>query len=697
MLSGACWSVASRTWPSRARSAHALFGGDHDGPLGALGPHAFGDPLAGANSWAVGADLARDGHVLLATDQHAPLSNPSLFYPIHLIVRDIDGDPLTDDALDVIGVTFPGVPGVVLGSNGRVAWGATAAEHDVNDVYLETIAPCPASAGDCVAWTDPQGVAQHVRLQTFTEDIRIGALGVLTGTAQATYEVVPHHGPILPAIDRAHHALIPRTGATALSVRYTGYEPSFELRAFYQLALATTVHDGFAALRDIHYGGQNWTLIDNEAHIGWTTQAFIPLREPAAETWDPLVRQDAPAPFFVLPGDGSADWIEGAALAPRYIPHAVDPPQGYLVTANADPVGATFDGLPLNQHASDGDLYAGVAYAAGLREDRITALVQDAAGAAGGVSLGDMERIQHDTHSNVGARLAPVIVAALDRISNPTGSPADLAPYVSGLSEADTMRLVRARELLAAWSFATPAATDAPDRDSAATALFNTWMHFFVVRTLGDELAVIGFDLARLDDNLIVRIIHAMLTDPKSFVTSPATQQPILCDDYATPGPDTSCTVQILAAMLDAMTYLASPQAFATDDTTAWRWGQLHRLMIAPLVPDADLDLPAPGERSPGGFPRDGDNFAIDRADHGWADLDFSQRASGPAQRSVAEARRGQPIAVHWALPGGTIFDRRSPHYRDLLDHYYLTDQHFDAPIAIADIVAAGESRWVFR
>jgi len=78
-----------------------------------------------------------------------------------------------------------------------------------------------------------------------------------------------------------------------------------------------------------------------------------------------------------------------------------------------------------------------------------------------------------------------------------------------------------------------------------------------------------------------------MLTDPNSFVTSPATQQPILCDDYAGAGPDVSCTVQ--------------------------------------------------------------------------------------------------------------IFDRRSPHYRDLLDGSYLTGMGFDAPFAIADIVAAGETRWVFQ
>lgn len=699
---GAAADAAPAADPARPVVPQALLDSARDALSGAFGAR-FAGRFAGSNSWVVGAERAGGVHVLLAADQHVPLGNPSLYYPTHLIVQPLDGEDVEIDpgalpavTLDLIGVTIPGIPGIVLGSNGNVAWSTTTAEHDVNDLYLEHIAPCPTGGGDCAAWTDAQGVARSVRLQSFTEDIRVGTRGAIRSSLRATYEVAPHHGPILPVIDRAQHALIPRSAATAISVRHAGDQPSFELRALYRLALAGDVHAAFAALRDIRQGGQNWTIIDNHQHIGWTAQAFVPVRKPAAMAWDPLVRQDSLAPFFVLPGDGGGDWIDGEALLPRYIPHAVDPPQGYLVTANADPVGATFDGLPLNQRAADGDLYAGVAYAAGLREDRITALVQQAAAAPRGVSLDDMARIQRDTRSSVGERLAPAIRTALARVDSPLGSPADLAPYVAALSPADRDRLAAARGLLDAWTFATPAATDGPDPDSAATALFHTWMHFFLSRTLADELAAVGFDLWRLDDDRLVRIVHAVLNDPGSLVNSPATQQPILCDDIATPG-DTSCTVQILAAMIDAMTHLASPQGFGTTDTAAWRWGALHRLTIPPLSPDAALALPAPGELATAGFPRAGDGFAINRAGHGWSTLDFSQRSDGAAQRFIAEARPGAPIAIRWALPGGAIFDRRSPHYRDLLDRYYLTGELFDAPIAIADIVAAGELRWVFR
>src|SRR5262249_55950926 len=129
-----------------------------NGPLGALGPHAFMRPHAGSNNWAVAPQLG-NGKALLATDQHLQLPNPSIFYPTHLIVN---------GATDVLGVTFPGIPGVILGTNGDLAWSATVSEHDVNDVFLETISPC--GAGNCVAFQGAQ-----VPIQTFTETIDIGA------------------------------------------------------------------------------------------------------------------------------------------------------------------------------------------------------------------------------------------------------------------------------------------------------------------------------------------------------------------------------------------------------------------------------------------------------------------------------------------------------------------------------------------
>ncbi|MCX5745455.1 MAG: penicillin acylase family protein [Proteobacteria bacterium] len=666
---------------ARSFFRHTIF----SGPFGSLGPHAFMQPFSGSNNWAVGPSRA-NGQALLATDQHLQLPNPSIFYPTHLTI----GEPGEEPTLDVMGVTFPGIPGVILGTNGKVAWSGTVSEHDVNDIYLETIAPCIGGTGDCVEFQGGQ-----VALEPFTEDIGVGALGTITRHVSATYEVVPHHGPLIPTVK--DHALVPRSGDHALSVRYTGYISTFEIRALWNLSHARTVDEGFAALRDFSYGSQNWTMIDVDKNIGWTTNAVIPNRDVRAYTWNVTSNPDGLAPFFVLPGDGTAEWE--SRMDSRYVPHAINPAQGYLATANADPVGATFDGDPLNQPMVAGrPLYAGITYAAGVRQERISQMIEAAGTTA---TLADMAVIQRDTRSNVGEHLVPAITAALGKLDDASATPSDVASYLASLSTEDRTRLQTARTLLAGWSRATPAAIGTPTAaelgDSAATALFNAWMHFFIERSLGDEFTAMSFDVWRMDDNQVLRIINAMLVHPATFVQSVTSHQPILCDDLTTSGVDESCSRIILAALVDAMGQLEGPAGFDTADVTRWQWGLMHHLTISPLFPNPNLDLPAPGESSTGGFPKAGDNFAVNRADQGWADLDFSQSADGPAQRFLAETTADGAIAVKWALPGGVIYDKRSAHYRDLLDQYYLPETHFDAPFTLDQIIAAGETRWTFH
>lgn len=683
--------------PELFAQARAYFQrGLHTGPLGALGPHAFMHPFAGSNNWAVGPSRTGEDVALLATDQHLQLPNPSIFYPTHLMIADTSADPVlvgagsgaTDEQVpgDLLGVTFPGIPGVILGTNGALAWSGTVSEHDVNDVYLETIVPC--AQGSCTMFN-----GTPVPIQTFTETIKVGTLGSINDSEQrsAVYEVVPHHGPIIPVIDPVHHTITPRTASTAMSVRFTGYEPSFEIRALWNLGRAHSVEEGFRALTDFSYGSQNWTMIDQELNIGWTTHARVPVRDPRAYTWNAVSNPDGLAPFFVLPGDGTAEWQ--GELSSRYIPHAINPPppHDYLATANADPVGATFDGDPLDQPQVDGrPLYVGVSYAAGVREERISTLIEQR---GVGITVDDMARIQHDTSSNVGAKLVPAIRTALARLDSTAGAPSDAAEYLDNLPMLDRARLMAARSLLDPWTFATPTGGRP---GSAATCVFNVWMHFFLSRALADEFRAVGLELFDFDDNFIFRIVYALLTDPASFVQSTATGQPIVCDDMATPATE-SCTKVILQAMVDTMARLETE--FPDTAPALYDWGQLHRLKINPLFPNTALSLPKGDEA---GFAKSGDMFAINRSDTSWAGLDFSQAADGPAQRFLATAQRDplgqtQPIQVKWALPGGVIYDPSSHHYRDLLDDYYLQERHFDAPYSIDEINAAGENRWVFR
>jgi penicillin G amidase len=657
------------------------------------GPHAFMVPHAGSNNWVVGPSLA-GGKALLAGDQHLSLPNPSIFYPVHLTVP---------GEIDVFGQTFPGIPGVILGSNGKAAWTSTVVFHDVNDVYLETIAPCTTEAGDCVMHNGAQ-----VPIEKRTEQVRVGLFGNLVAdrTVSATYERVPHHGPIVPTISGG--MIVPRTASTALSIRYTGYEPTHEIRAVWKLAHSRTVDEGFKALADFSFGGQNWVLIDDQKNIGWTTNAKVPRRKPAAYGWDPDSNPGGMAPFFILPGTGEGDWESvDPYVSTRYVPHAINPAAGFLATANSDPVGTSFDGNPLNGPQVDGrPLYVGVTYAAGVRTERITEKLR-AAAAAGTVTLEQLGAIQHDRRSNVGFHLRAPVLAALAFVADPSGAPPGVADYLAGLTQAQRDRLVDARSRLAAWTLDTPTglgaqATATEKADAVATTIWNMFMHYFFELTLQDEFADMGQDVWGLDDNFLARIAMGLLVEPAGFVQSAHTQQPILCDsmsgaDEATP--DQSCTQKVIEATLAALVQLDGKMA-STDPAT-WLWGKLHTLTLKPLFPVGDLELPAPGTpmAMAGGYPKPGDQFAVNRADCGWANKDdFTQDGDGPAQRFLAETMGpGVPIRMRLEHPGGVVFDRRSKYYSNLLEQSYLPEQHFDVPFVTTDIVTAGEERWVFR
>jgi penicillin G amidase len=661
--------------------ARTLFPADfRNGALGTFGPQAFMSPRAGSNNWAVGPAKA-GGKTLLGTDQHLQLTNPSIFYPIHI---DIEHDT------EVLGVAFPGIPGIILGTNGDVAWSGTVANHDVNDVYLEQVTSC--GAGECVRFQGGQ-----VPIETWQETIRIGVFGNILSERTATYQRVPHHGPILPTIRQGE--IVPRSGDTALSVRFTGYQPSFELRAVWDLMRAKTVDQAFTSLRNFNFGGQNWTIIDNRGNIGWTSNVEVPLRDPNAMTWNATTNPDGNAPWFVLPGDGSAEWQ--GRMSSRYVPHAINPRSGYLATANSDPVGATFDDDALNQALVDGrPLYAGVGYAPGLRLERISALLEGAM-ARGPVTLADFAAIQHDSESTVGRKLAGTLADTLAWVGDPRDAPADVAAYVATLGDAERARLRQARQLLQQWSFKTPAAaldasSAAERRDSAATALFNAWMHFFIASTLDDELALVGFERSRLDDARLVRVVYGLLEEPATMAQSQSSQQPVLCDRISVEGADDSCSKMALLAVQAALDHLASADGFGSADPQSWRWGRMHRSKIPSVLPNPGLDLPnaSDGPALAAGFPRAGDTFVINRADAGWSDLNFAQSSDGAAQRFLAEAQRGRRIKVKWQIPGGTVFDSRSPHYRDLLDNFYLPERHFDAPFARHEVLDNAEERW---
>jgi penicillin amidase len=148
-------AAAAQALPQFDPGALALFRVPID-----LRPVGDDDMVRGSNNWAVAGTHTVHGGALLANDMHLGISVPNTWYRLSLVVPGADGERR------VTGVTLPGAPFVVAGSNGRVAWGFTNSEGDWADVVL-----LEPEAGDPEAYLTPEGPRELVR-ETETVEVK---------------------------------------------------------------------------------------------------------------------------------------------------------------------------------------------------------------------------------------------------------------------------------------------------------------------------------------------------------------------------------------------------------------------------------------------------------------------------------------------------------------------------------------------
>jgi penicillin amidase len=151
-----------------------------------LGDGMVGMHGVGSNNWVVTPGLTTTGGALLANDPHLGISMPSIWY-----LNGLHCAPVTDACpYDVAGASFPGVPAVVLGHNARIAWGATNAGPDVQDLFLERADPADPTRYLFDGESRP--------FETRTEEIRV------KGLAEPVLQEVrlTAHGPILNDVEK---------------------------------------------------------------------------------------------------------------------------------------------------------------------------------------------------------------------------------------------------------------------------------------------------------------------------------------------------------------------------------------------------------------------------------------------------------------------------------------------------------------
>jgi penicillin amidase len=619
-----------------------------------IGKHGF----TGSNNWVVDAAHSATGAAMVANDPHLSLDFPPLFHLAHL-TADAEG-------IDLIGATFPAIPGALSGRGAHVGWGVTVVGYDVTDLYVESFTDATHVSFN----GQPVAVVQYP--QTLTIRNRTGA----PTTETFNVSMVPHHGPIV--------AMLP--GNHALSLRWTGHEVTNEVKALQGLQKAASVDEAFTALKDWGTGAQNFVLADDQGHIGYDPHALVPAR-PWAGRDSPLQPDGGSVrllPWLPLPGDGSAEWgfdDGGLWLPDSELPQAKDPAQGFLATANSDPVGVTDDDIPVNDKNY---LSFGFDDQSGLRIRRITDRLSALTADGGLIAQADMEALQSD-HAVILGRYVVPIVQALQTTRAADVTAANLDPEVT---------------LLAGWAQGgyqcptgqlslTPGAAVDPDptvnRDSSACTYFHALVRTLYFDLFNDDNAFYWPNgEAQIDPQLGLKAI-ILLNDP----TFPAMFK-TLCDDRTTTTVVESCSDITLKAMQESRDLLE--RRFSAP-TSSWIWGAVHTVSFN------DPLAPFPGFTTTN-YARPGGAFSIDVATPSTFSINPTATSSanfhyahGPNERFVGLMNGA---ATRWQLPGFEV-DRPATDPPTGLLKDWLTNTYFDFARTPAEVTAAGVSTVTFH
>jgi penicillin amidase len=256
---------------------------------------AASDRMIGSNNWAVVGSKTADGRAIVADDMHLSLGVPNIWYRAAL--------RYAGHALD--GVTLPGFPLLVVGSNGHVAWGFTNVDADVLDLVGLDINPANPDE-----YQTPQG------WQRF--DRRVETIKVRGGADVALEVKTTRWGPL---------SAKPLLGKP-VAIHWTALQADAVDMGLLDMDGAATLEQAVSVINRFGGPNQNVALADDLGHIGWTLLG----RYPARRGFDGSVSRSW--------ADGTVGW--DGYLPPSELPRLIDPPQGYLATANNRTLGSGY-------------------------------------------------------------------------------------------------------------------------------------------------------------------------------------------------------------------------------------------------------------------------------------------------------------------------------------------------------------------
>lgn len=267
-----------------------------------LGQSACPGCAVGSNEWVIAGSHTASGKPLLSNDMHLGLTVPGIWYMADLCAP----------GFHAAGVTLPGMPFIVAGHNEHVAWGFTALEADVQDLYIEKLDGKGNYQGLDAQWHP----LTHER-----EVIHVRGRRDVVLDVQSTA-----HGPLVNSL-----ANDPRP----IALKWTIYDPTLSTIPLYAMNVAANWTEFSAALADWCWPTQNIVYSDDHGHIAYHAIGKVPMRGP-----DGRSIFDTPLPHDTM--DLRFEWGRYIGVKEPQIylsfdqmPNAFDPPSGFLATANA--------------------------------------------------------------------------------------------------------------------------------------------------------------------------------------------------------------------------------------------------------------------------------------------------------------------------------------------------------------------------
>ena len=259
----------------------------------------FPNEMNGSNNWVVSGSKTASGVPLLSDDPHLELGTPAIWYETNLKAPGIN----------VSGVIFAGIPGIIVGHNDKVAWGVTNVGPDVQDLYIEKRNPANKNEFEYMGKWEPATVIK--------EEIKV------KGSAPVPYDVVvTRHGPIISEFAHDNHP------DTALSLRWTALQPSTELEAVQQFGKAQNWEEFKKALTYFDVPAQNFVFASKDGTIAYRANGLIPIRKKGDSS---------------MPVPGWTDEYEWKGYIPwEELPTVVNPSSGFIATANNKVVGDSY-------------------------------------------------------------------------------------------------------------------------------------------------------------------------------------------------------------------------------------------------------------------------------------------------------------------------------------------------------------------